>query len=119
MTQPEVPVFWVSGPVVVERVNDVTLLLSSDVTYTSVSSGLTATAFAPASCASRSCSRRAAPLTMQPVPSVAWVSAPVDGSRAKMPTALPSRGGDVDVVAVGADRHALRRRRGRAPGAQP
>ena len=85
--QPDVPDFCVRPPEEVERVNEVTLSLSSDVTYTSPSPGLTVTALAPLSCTP--VAQPASGLsTMQPLPSVAWVSVPVDGSRASATMAL-------------------------------
>src|SRR4029077_17120108 len=60
---------------------------SSDVTYTSSSSGLTATAFAPLNCAPV-VQPLSAPATTQSVPSVACVRAPVEGSRENATRAL-------------------------------
>ena len=40
---------------------------------------------------------------MQPALPLGWVSAPLAGSRSKIATALPKKGADVDVAAVGAD----------------
>ena len=56
---------------------------------------------------------------MQPLPSVAWVSAPVDGSRVEHDDGVADRRRGVDVVAVGADRHALRSAPRARPVAQP
>ena len=89
------------------RVNEVTLLLSSDVTYTSPSSGLTATASAPASC-TPGAQPAITLLEMQPLPSVACVSAPVEGLRTSTSRAFAECRSDVHVVAVAADREALR-----------
>ena len=51
---------------------------------------------------------------MQPAPPLAWARAPVDGSRKRDDDGVGEGGGDVDALAVAADRHPLRRAQGEA-----
>ena len=68
------------------RLNDVTLLLNSEVTYTSASSGLTTSALAPLSCTPELQPAGGEPATgvspTQPALPLTCFSAPVDALRA-------------------------------------